>query len=55
MVAMQTYAVGQQFDKNGIRQQWWTDQSVAAFRERHTCFIDQYSQFTNLGAQVCSF
>ena len=44
--------IGQQFDKNGIRRQWWTDESMNAFMGRQQCFVDQYSQFTNLGAQV---
>ena len=47
--------IGQQFDKNGVRQQWWTDESMTAFRERHSCFVDEYSQFTNEGAQVYSY
>lgn len=49
----QSNIIGQQFDKNGIRQQWWTDESMTAFRGRQQCFVDQYSQFTNEGAQVC--
>lgn len=43
---------GQQFDKDGIRRQWWEASSTMTFRERQTCFVDQYNQFTNQGHNV---
>ena len=44
---------GQQFDKDGIRRQWWESDSTMTFRERQTCFVNQYDQFTNQGHYVC--
>ena len=29
--------------------QWWTDESVQAFKQREPCFIDQYSQYSMFG------
>jgi endothelin-converting enzyme len=43
---------GQQYDKDGILHQWWTNSSVEAFRERQTCFEEQYSQYEMFGYNV---
>ena len=44
--------LGQQYDENGILTQWWTDESVAAFKERQQCFVDQYSQYSMFGYNI---
>ena len=43
---------GQQFDKDGIFRQWWNTSSIEEFRERQTCFVDQYNNFTFEGFPV---
>ena len=43
---------GQQFDRNGIRRQWWESSSIQAFRQRQTCFVEQYNNFTFEGVPV---
>ena len=44
--------VGRQFDKNGSRIQWWTDESINQFNERAQCFVEQYSNYSLQGYQV---
>ncbi|CAF4106434.1 unnamed protein product [Adineta steineri] len=38
--------IGRQFDKDGNRIPWWTDETIEKFIERKTCIVDQYSNFT---------
>ena len=44
--------IGQQFNKDGNRVQWWTDESIVEFKERTQCFVNQYDQYTLQGYQV---
>ncbi len=37
---------GRQFDKDGNRIPWWTDETIKQFIERKTCIVDQYSNYT---------
>ncbi|CAF3953250.1 unnamed protein product, partial [Rotaria sp. Silwood1] len=37
---------GRQFDKNGNRIPWWTDETIKKFNDRKTCIINQYSDYT---------
>ncbi|CAF1405819.1 unnamed protein product [Adineta steineri] len=37
---------GRQFDKDGNRIPWWTDETIKTFIERKKCIVDQYSNFT---------
>ncbi|CAF1238982.1 unnamed protein product [Adineta steineri] len=37
---------GRQFDKDGNKIPWWTDETVEKFIERKTCIVDQYNNFT---------
>jgi membrane metallo-endopeptidase-like protein 1 len=37
---------GRQFDKDGNRIPWWTDETVSKFNDRKECIIEQYSNFT---------
>ncbi|CAF4830699.1 unnamed protein product [Rotaria sp. Silwood1] len=37
---------GRQFDKDGNRIPWWTDQTIEKFNDRKQCIIEQYSNFT---------
>lgn len=43
---------GQQYDKDGILRHWWTNASEEAFRERQTCFEEQYSQYELFGYNI---
>lgn len=47
-----THPPGQQYNKDGILEQWWTNYSIANFRERQQCFVDQYSQYELFGYHV---
>ncbi|CAF1147439.1 unnamed protein product, partial [Adineta steineri] len=38
--------IGRQFDIDGNRIPWWTDETIEKFIERKTCIVDQYSNFT---------
>ncbi|KAM3578759.1 hypothetical protein VKS41_008778 [Umbelopsis sp. WA50703] len=40
---------GRQYDQSGKLRQWWTEETVEAFKEKAQCFIDQYSNFTVKG------
>jgi len=51
---MSVHILGQQYDKNGDRKKWWTDKSIAAFKNRTQCFVDQYSQYEQQGIKVCT-
>lgn len=46
---------GRQFDKNGIKIPWWTNETIAAFNEQKKCIVEQYSNYTVAQAnmQVC--
>ena len=46
--------VGQQYDKNGDRVNWWTNSSAAAFKNRTSCFVKQYSAYKQQGVPVIS-
>ncbi|XP_071042056.1 endothelin-converting enzyme 2 [Parasteatoda tepidariorum] len=35
---------GRKFDKNGNLTQWWSDEHIEKFKEKASCFVDQYSQ-----------
>jgi predicted metalloendopeptidase len=37
---------GRQFDKDGNKIPWWTDETVDAFNNQKTCIIQQYSNYT---------
>ncbi|CAF2099472.1 unnamed protein product [Rotaria magnacalcarata] len=37
---------GRQFDKDGNRIPWWSDETIKKFIERKTCIVDQYSNYT---------
>ncbi|UJR10830.1 hypothetical protein I4U23_015017 [Adineta vaga] len=37
---------GRQFDKDGNRIPWWSDQTIDQFNQRKQCIIDQYSNFS---------
>jgi len=44
--------LGQQYDKNGNRVKWWTDASIADFKKRTQCFVDQYNKYEQQGVKV---
>ncbi|CAF4169227.1 unnamed protein product [Rotaria sp. Silwood2] len=37
---------GRQFDKDGNRIPWWTDETIQEFNNRKTCIVNQYSNYT---------
>ncbi|CAF0909442.1 unnamed protein product [Rotaria sordida] len=37
---------GCEFDKDGNRIPWWSDQTIEKFNDHKQCFIEQYSNFT---------
>lgn len=39
-------STGRHYDQNGNYTDWWTPSTVAAFKERAQCFIDQYSNYS---------
>ncbi|EXJ92195.1 hypothetical protein A1O3_00745 [Capronia epimyces CBS 606.96] len=43
-------STGRHYDQNGNFTDWWTEKTVANFKERAECFVQQYSNFTVDGA-----
>lgn len=39
-------SVGRQFDKNGNRILWWTNETINNFNQQKKCIIDQYNNYT---------
>lgn len=39
-------STGRHYDQNGNYTDWWTPSTVAAFKERAQCFIDQYGNYS---------
>ncbi|CAF1438868.1 unnamed protein product [Adineta ricciae] len=37
---------GRQFDKDGNRVPWWTDETIQKFVKRKSCIVNQYSNYT---------
>ena len=44
--------LGQQYNQDGILTSWWTQASVAEFKRRQTCFVDQYSKYSIFGYNI---
>lgn len=38
--------LGRQYDKNGNKIPWWTNETIEAFNKRKMCIIEQYSNYT---------
>lgn len=38
--------VGRQFDKDGNRIPWWTNETIDAFEKQKQCIVDQYNNYT---------
>lgn len=36
---------GREYDKNGNMNQWWKNETIARFKNRTQCMVEQYSQF----------
>jgi len=43
---------GRQFDKDGVRRQWWNDTVIANFVNKTQCMIQQYNNITVQGSHV---
>jgi endothelin-converting enzyme len=39
-------STGRHYDQNGNYTDWWTEKTVAGFKERADCFVSQYSNYT---------
>jgi membrane metallo-endopeptidase-like protein 1 len=37
---------GRQFDEDGNRVSWWTEDTIQKFDQRKQCIIDQYSNYS---------
>ena len=37
---------GRQYDKDGNKVSWWTNDTIVAFNKRKECIINQYSNYT---------
>ena len=44
--------VGKLYDSEGNRRKWWSNSTLKNFRERSSCLVDQYSNYTFFGYQV---
>eukprot|EP00051_Salpingoeca_urceolata_P004939 m.69033 g.69033 ORF g.69033 m.69033 type:complete len:765 (+) comp13948_c0_seq3:113-2407(+) len=44
--------MGRKYDKDGLLHNWWSQSSVANFKEKTQCIVDQYSAFTVDGNHV---
>lgn len=36
---------GRMYDKNGNMKQWWTNEAIAEYNTRASCFIKQYNNY----------
>jgi len=43
---------GRQFDSDGNLDEWWNNETIAAFRSHAQCIIDQYSQYEVSGLRL---
>ena len=39
-------SIGRQFDKNGNRVLWWTNETIQRFNKQKKCIIEQYNNYT---------
>ncbi|CAF1128115.1 unnamed protein product [Didymodactylos carnosus] len=37
---------GRQYDKDGNKKQWWSEDTIKQFNDRKKCIVDQYSNYT---------
>ena len=44
---------GRDYDKEGNLHRWWRDDTIWHFVEKIQCFVDQYSNYSVNGDQVC--
>lgn len=42
-------STGRHYDQNGNYTDWWTNSTVAGFKKRAECFVDQYAQYSVTG------
>lgn len=43
---------GRNFDKKGDMKQWWTENSIDAFKKQGECFAEQYSNYSMHGKNI---
>jgi len=43
---------GRQFDKDGLRRQWWDDNVIIAFGRKTKCLVDQYDNIKVQGSKI---
>jgi len=48
---------GRQYDKDGNKIPWWSNDTINQFNQRKQCIIDQYSNYTvtQIHKNVCLF
>lgn len=39
-------SIGREFDKNGNRVLWWTNETIQRFNQQKKCIIEQYNNYT---------
>ena len=49
---MPVSVAGRQYDKDGMKRMWWTEEAVNAFNDRAQCFENQYSMYEMFGIPV---
>ena len=37
---------GRHYDQNGVFKDWWDEHTVEAFKNKSSCFVDQYNQYS---------
>jgi endothelin-converting enzyme len=40
-----SFLSGREYDQNGNLHQWWNNETIAKFKERTECVVDQYSNY----------
>ena len=43
---------GREYDKNGLLNQWWDQQTIDDFTKASECMVDQYSKFNISGESI---
>ena len=51
-IKSRVYELGQQYDADGNRKEWWTEESRREFQKRTVCFEKQYSSYSLDGQMV---
>ena len=51
-------SIGRQFDKDGNRIPWWTNETIDTFEKQKKCIVEQYNNYTvtqvNMQVVLCA-